>query len=80
LIEGARALAFLRGRAYVLPQDVVDLAHDVLRHRLMLTYEALADGQTADKLIHRILAALPAPDKPLETHVRVESAPASAAA
>jgi MoxR-like ATPase len=71
LIEGARALAFLRGRAYVLPEDVVDLVPDVLRHRLVLSYEALADGQTADALIHRILAQLPAPDKPLEAHLKV---------
>ncbi len=75
LIEGARALAFLRGRAYVLPEDVVDLVPDVLRHRLVLSYEALADGQTADALIHRILAQLPAPDKPLEAHLKV-AAPA----
>jgi len=71
LIEGARALAFLRGRDYALPEDVTDLAPDVLRHRLVVTYEALADGQTADKLIHRVMAHVPAPEKPLETHVRV---------
>ncbi len=71
LIEGARALAFLRGRAYVLPEDVVDLVPDVLRHRVVLSYEALADGQTADGLIHRILAQLPPPDKPLEAHLKV---------
>ena len=71
LIEGARALAFLRGRAYVLPEDVVDLVPDVLRHRLILSYEALADGQSADQIIHRVLAQLPAPDKPLDSHVRV---------
>ncbi len=53
LIEGARALAFLRGRTYVLPEDVTDLVPDVLRHRLVLSYEALADGQTPDMLIHR---------------------------
>ena len=46
LIEGARALAFLRGRDYVLPEDVTDLVPDVLRHRLVLSYEALSDGQT----------------------------------
>jgi len=71
LIEAARALAFLRGRDYALPEDVTDLAPDVLRHRLVVTYEALADGQTADKLIHRVMAHVPAPEKPLETHVRV---------
>jgi MoxR-like ATPase len=71
LIEGARALAFLRGRSYVLPQDVVDLVPDVFRHRLVLTYEALAEAMTADALIHRFLRKIPAPEKPLETHVSV---------
>jgi MoxR-like ATPase len=71
LIEGARALGFLRGRAYVLPEDVTDLAPDVLRHRLVLSYEALADGMTADQLVRRILHHVPAPEKPLATHVRV---------
>ena len=71
LIEAARALAFLRGRDYVLPEDVTDLAPDVLRHRLVLTYEALAEALTADELIQRVMQRVPAPDKPLETHVRV---------
>jgi MoxR-like ATPase len=71
LIEGARALAFLRGRSYVLPQDVVDLVPDVFRHRLVLTYEALAEAMTADALIHRFLRKIPAPEKPLDTHVSV---------
>jgi MoxR-like ATPase len=71
LIEGARALAFLRGRTYVLPEDVKDLVSDVFRHRLVLTYEALAEGTTADQLIHRIMQHIPAPDKPLESHVNV---------
>ena len=71
LIEGARALAFLRGRTYVLPEDVTDLVPDVFRHRLVLTYEALAEEMTADQLIHRIMQHMPAPDKPLETHVKV---------
>jgi MoxR-like ATPase len=73
LIEGARALAFLRGRGYVLPEDVSDLVPDVFRHRLVLAYEALAEGMTADQLIHRIMQHIPAPDKPLETHVRVHA-------
>ena len=73
LIEGARALAFLRGRSYVLPQDVVDLVPDVFRHRLVLTYEALAEAMTADALIHRFLRKIPAPEKPLETHVSVDA-------
>jgi MoxR-like ATPase len=65
LIEGARALAFLRGRSYALPEDALDLVSDVLRHRITLTYEALADGLTADAFIERIVKALPAPAKPL---------------
>jgi MoxR-like ATPase len=73
LIEGARALAFLRGRDYALPEDVMDLAPDVLRHRLVLSYEALAEGLTADQLILRILKSTPAPEKPLEAHVRVDA-------
>jgi MoxR-like ATPase len=71
MIEGARALALLRGRTYVLPADVIDLVPDVLRHRLVLSYEALAEGQTPDQLIMRILQAIAAPEAPLETHVRV---------
>src|SRR5438874_12427959 len=69
LIEGARALAYLRGRDYVLPEDVTDLAPDVLRHRLVLSYEALADALTADELILKIMQKIPAPENPLETHV-----------
>jgi len=71
LIEGGRALAYLRGRTYVLPEDIADLAPDVLRHRLVLTYEALAEGLTPDQLILRIMQRVPAPEKPLETHVKV---------
>jgi len=71
LIEGSRALAFLRGRSYVLPQDVIDLVPDVFRHRLVLTYEALAEAMSADALVHRFLRKIPAPEKPLETHVSV---------
>jgi MoxR-like ATPase len=71
LIEGARALAFLRARSYALPEDVIDLVPDVLRHRLVLSYEALSDGQTADALIMRVLQAIQAPEAPLESHVRV---------
>ncbi|ANQ86029.1 MoxR protein, putative [Azoarcus olearius] len=75
LIEGARALAFLRGRSYVLPEDVADLVPDVLRHRLVLSYEALAEGISADELIARISSRLPAPEKPLESHVRAGARP-----
>src|SRR4026209_302846 len=75
LIEGARALAYLRGRTYVLPEDISDLAPDVMRHRLSLSYEALADGQSADQIIHRHMQHVPRPEKPLETHVRIEPKP-----
>jgi MoxR-like ATPase len=71
LIEGARALAYLRGRDYVLPEDVIDLVPDVFRHRLVLSYQALADAMTADELVRRIMHSIPAPEKPLETHVSV---------
>ena len=71
LIEGARALAYLRGRTYALPDDVTDLVLDVFRHRLVLTYEALAEGMTADMLILQTMQRIPAPEKPLEAHVRV---------
>ncbi|MCZ8252227.1 MAG: AAA family ATPase [Hylemonella sp.] len=66
LIEGARALALLRGRSYALPEDVGDLVHDVLRHRLVLSYEALSEGLTADALIDRFMAHVPLPAKVLE--------------
>jgi MoxR-like ATPase len=59
LVLGARALAYIRGRSYVLPQDVTALAHDVLRHRLVLTYEGLAAGTTADTIIDDILKRFP---------------------
>ena len=75
LVEAARALAFLRGRGYVFPHDMVDIAPDVLRHRLVLSYEALSDGVSADELIARILKQVTPPDKPLETHVRVATNP-----
>src|SRR5687767_13625228 len=71
LIEGARALAFLRGREYALPEDVMDMVPDVLRHRLILTYEALAESISADDIVRRVMEHVPAPEKPLETHVKV---------
>ncbi len=61
LVVAARALALIRGREYVLPQDLADLAHDVLRHRLVLSYEAIATGVVEDTLIDAALAAVPAP-------------------
>jgi MoxR-like ATPase len=61
LVAGGRALALLRGRDYVLPVDVVDIGLDVMRHRLVLSYEALAEGVMVDDLIRRILETVPAP-------------------
>ena len=66
LTEGARALAMLRGRSYALPEDMTDLVPDVLRHRLVLSYEALSEGLTADAITAKIMAKIPAPAKPLE--------------
>ena len=66
LTEGARALAMLRGRSYVLPEDMTDLVPDVLRHRVVLSYEALSEGLSADAIISKIMAKIPAPAKPLE--------------
>jgi MoxR-like ATPase len=61
LVHAGRALALLRGRRYVLPQDVQELAKDVLRHRLVLTYQALADSVTADTILDGIVAAVALP-------------------
>jgi MoxR-like ATPase len=64
LILGSRALALTRGRDYVLPSDIAELAPDVLRHRLVLSYEALADRVSADDLIRRVLEVVPRPSRP----------------
>ncbi|MDP3702925.1 MAG: MoxR family ATPase, partial [Candidatus Omnitrophota bacterium] len=61
LIVGGKALALLRGREFVLPEDVRDLAPEVMRHRFVLSYEALAQDMTSDVILSRILAAVPAP-------------------
>ena len=61
LVQGARALALLRGRDYALPADVHDLAVDVLSHRLVLTYEALADGVPAPRVVERVLEVVQGP-------------------
>jgi MoxR-like ATPase len=66
LTEGARALAMLRGRSYALPEDMTDLVPDVLRHRLVLSYEALSEGLSADEIVGKIMARVPVPPKPLE--------------
>ncbi|RZJ25958.1 MAG: MoxR family ATPase [Haliea sp.] len=66
LTEGARALAMLRGRTYALPEDMTDLVPDVLRHRLVLSYEALSEGLSSDALVAQIMAKIAAPPRPLE--------------
>ncbi len=67
LIDGARALALLRGRSHALPQDMSALVPDVLRHRLVLSFEALAQGLQADDLIQQVLKTVPQPDSLLCT-------------
>jgi MoxR-like ATPase len=61
LAHVAKGQAFILGRAYVVPEDVKAVAHDVLRHRLVLSYEAAAEQMTADRIIDQILGAVPVP-------------------
>ncbi len=68
LILAGRALAFVRGRNYALPQDVRDIALDVLRHRLVLSYEALSDNVTADDVLKKMLDRIPLPKVPLHEY------------
>ena len=56
-----RALAVVRGRRYVIPTDVTELAHDVLRHRIVLSFPALAEEVTADMILDKLIPAVPAP-------------------
>jgi MoxR-like ATPase len=74
IIAAARALALVRGRDYVLPQDVVDVVPDVLRHRLVLSYEALAEGLTSDHLLDNLLKKVRPPARALESRGRLETA------
>jgi MoxR-like ATPase len=61
LAQGSRAHAFLRGRAFVTPDDVKAIGPDVLRHRVLRTYEAEAEEVTSDEIVSRILEAIPVP-------------------
>ena len=61
LAQAAKAIAFLSGRGYVTPEDVKAVAHDVLRHRIIVTYEAEAEGLTADDIIERVLQGVAVP-------------------
>jgi len=71
LILTGRALAFVRGRDYALPQDVLDMALDVIRHRLVLSYEALSDNVTSDDLLKKIFDRIPIPVVPLREHANL---------
>ncbi|HLA08659.1 MAG TPA: MoxR family ATPase, partial [Anaerolineales bacterium] len=73
LILTGRALAFVRGRNYVLPQDVLDMALDVMRHRIVLSYEALSDSLTGDDLLEKILDRIPIPVVPMHEHANIRS-------
>ena len=73
LVLGGRALAFLRGRRYVTGQDLQDLALDVLRHRIVLSFEALSDEVTADDIIKKVLNRIPSPTEPLQGHVALRA-------
>jgi MoxR-like ATPase len=73
LILTARALAFVRGRNYVFPQDVLDMAFDVMRHRLVLSYEALSDNVSSDDLLKKILDRIPIPVVPLHEHLNIHA-------
>lgn len=73
LILTARALAFVRGRQYALPQDVLDMALDVMRHRIVLSYEALSDNITSDDLLRRIIDSISIPVVPLRENVSLHT-------
>ncbi len=68
MVIAARALAFVRGRTYVVPQDIADVSHDVMRHRIIPSYEALSDGVTTDDIIAKVEKAIPAPAQTLQAH------------
>ena len=61
LVRASRALALLRGRGHVLAQDIYDVSRDILRHRVLLSYDALADGITADQIVERVVRTVLAP-------------------
>jgi MoxR-like ATPase len=73
LVLAGRALAFLRGRRYVTGQDIQDLALDVLRHRIVLSFEALSEDVSADDVVKRVLARIPVPTEPLQGHVALRA-------
>ena len=68
MIVAGRALAFVRGRDYALPEDVRDVALDVMRHRLVLSYEALSDNAQSDDILERVMEAVPMPEVPIREY------------
>jgi len=74
LILAARSRAFVYGRQYALLEDVRDLVLDVMRHRLVLSYEALADGVTPDELLHQVMLAVSLPEVPLAASASLDTA------
>src|SRR5258707_1376181 len=83
IIAAARSLALVRGRHYVIPRDVVEVIPDVLRHRLVLTYDALADEITSEVVINRVLQTVALPQVnaiPQQGHSVPPVVPAAAAA
>jgi MoxR-like ATPase len=80
LVAAGKALALLRGRSWVVPQDVFEVAPEILRHRLLLTYEALAEGVDVERIVARVLSTIVAPrirplQDPREPDRRPEVAP-----
>jgi len=73
LIITARSLAFVRGRKYVVPQDVGDMAVDVMQHRLVLSYEAMSDDISNTMIVKKILEKIAVPAQPLQTHAKIDN-------
>jgi MoxR-like ATPase len=73
LILTGRALAFLRGRRHVTGQDIQDLVLDVIRHRIVLSFEALSDEVTADAILRKVLERIPTPTEPMQEHVALRA-------
>ncbi|MHB8689743.1 MAG: AAA family ATPase [Solirubrobacteraceae bacterium] len=80
LVQSGRALALLRGRGHVAPEDIRDLAADVMRHRIVLSYDALSDGVTSDQILERVLAKVSPPNARSLTRRTPASAPVPAPA
>jgi MoxR-like ATPase len=74
LVQSARALALIRGRDYVLADDLLALAKDALRHRLVLTYQALAEEVSPETILDQVIAAVPVPQIDLTTRQAASAA------